>query len=50
MHINPEIKVAELDYTNNAATCDLEYTGYNVEVTNCAIGPGNHMPRPADPE
>ena len=45
VHINPEFKVAELDYQNNAVTCDLEYTGYTVIVSNCINGPGDHLPR-----
>lgn len=35
--VNPEYKVAELDYTNNAAMCDFVYTPSFGTITNCAL-------------
>lgn len=40
VHINPEFLVAELDYNNNAAICDLVYSGFDVRVYNCVLGRG----------
>lgn len=37
MHINPENKVAELNYFNNIAVCDCEYTGSFVIMKNCRV-------------
>ena len=35
MEINPEFRVAELDYENNVARCDVNYTRNAIDVTNC---------------
>ena len=40
VHINPERMVPELSFDNNAATCELNYNGYEVIVENCAVGNG----------
>lgn len=40
VHINPEFLVAELDYNNNAAICDMVYSGFDVRVFNCVLGRG----------
>ncbi len=40
VHINPERMVPELSFENNAATCNLEYNGYEVYVTDCVVGNG----------
>ena len=40
VNINPEYTVGELDYNNNAATCNLRYTGNDVTVSNCLLGRG----------
>ncbi|KAH7981969.1 hypothetical protein HPB52_002321 [Rhipicephalus sanguineus] len=36
--INPEYKMAEMSYDNNAAVCDLIYTQTYAAVTNCTLG------------
>ncbi|XP_017044917.1 lysyl oxidase homolog 3B [Drosophila ficusphila] len=36
--INPEFKVAEMNYDNNAAICDLIYTENFARVQNCRLG------------
>jgi len=36
--INPEFKVAEMNYDNNAAICDLIYTENFARVQNCQLG------------
>ncbi|XP_064457613.1 lysyl oxidase homolog 4-like isoform X2 [Ornithodoros turicata] len=36
--INPEYKMSELSFDNNAATCDLLYTQTYASVTNCTLG------------
>lgn len=36
--INPEYKMAEISYDNNAAICDLVYTQTFAAVTNCTLG------------
>ncbi|XP_065319937.1 lysyl oxidase homolog 3-like isoform X2 [Gordionus sp. m RMFG-2023] len=36
--INPEFKVAEMSFSNNAIRCDLLYTGLYVNVDNCTLG------------
>ncbi|GFW96701.1 lysyl oxidase homolog 4 [Trichonephila clavipes] len=35
--INPEFKVAELNYDNNAAVCNLYYNAVSVRVFNCTL-------------
>lgn len=35
MEINPKLLVAELDFDNNIAVCDLQYTGYAAFFSNC---------------
>ncbi|ESO87847.1 hypothetical protein LOTGIDRAFT_193984, partial [Lottia gigantea] len=35
MEVNPKLLVAELDYDNNVAVCDLTYTMYNAFLQNC---------------
>ncbi|CAK9292615.1 unnamed protein product [Gordionus sp. m RMFG-2023] len=35
--VNPEKKVAELDYTNNRVICDIEYSAYQITTTGCKI-------------
>ena len=35
MEINPSLLVAELNFDNNVATCDLWYSGYNARMSNC---------------
>jgi len=40
VNINPNYSVAELEYNNNAAICDMYYSGVNVRVTNCTLGRG----------
>lgn len=40
VHINPQNLIAELDYSNNAVLCEVEYTGYAITMTNCKLGPG----------
>ncbi|KAH1017730.1 hypothetical protein HUJ05_008329 [Dendroctonus ponderosae] len=35
--VNPECKIAEMDYRNNAALCDFIYTPAFGTVTNCAL-------------
>ena len=40
IHINPDRMVPELSFDNNAATCDLNYNGYEVYVENCVVGNG----------
>ena len=37
MEINPEFRVAELDFENNVARCDVHYTGNAIDVTNCVV-------------
>ena len=37
MHVNPDYNVAELNFNNNLARCDLKYTGTSVRVRNCVI-------------
>merc|ERR1712004_305190 len=41
VHINPELRVAELNYQNNVASCHLQYTGIQVHLSNCTLGMGN---------
>ncbi|XP_077507111.1 lysyl oxidase homolog 2-like isoform X1 [Amblyomma americanum] len=36
--INPDFKLAEISYDNNAAVCDLIYTQTYAAVTNCTLG------------
>lgn len=36
--VNPEYKVPELTFNNNAATCSLHYNGLRVHVHNCTLG------------
>lgn len=36
--VNPEYKVAEMSYENNAAYCQFYYTQMYGAVTNCTIG------------
>lgn len=40
VHINPELRIAELNYANNAASCQLQYTGFQVVLSNCTLGLG----------
>ncbi|XP_041370239.1 lysyl oxidase homolog 2A-like [Gigantopelta aegis] len=35
MEINPSLLVAELTFDNNVAVCDLWYSGYNAQMSNC---------------
>ncbi|XP_056636755.1 lysyl oxidase homolog 3-like [Diorhabda sublineata] len=35
--VNPEFKVAEMTFENNAAVCDFHYTEYYGTVTNCSV-------------
>ncbi|KAK6185368.1 hypothetical protein SNE40_007618 [Patella caerulea] len=35
MEINPTILVAELDYDNNVAICEIWYSGYNAKMYDC---------------
>ncbi|KAL8568519.1 hypothetical protein ACOMHN_066509 [Nucella lapillus] len=35
LEVNPSLLVAELDYGNNVARCDLWYSGYFAKFTNC---------------
>ncbi|GIX75534.1 lysyl oxidase homolog 2A [Caerostris extrusa] len=35
--INPEFKVAELNYDNNAAVCNLYYNAVSVRIFNCTL-------------
>ncbi|KAG1690282.1 Lysyl oxidase 3 [Nymphon striatum] len=35
--VNPEYKVGELTYNNNAASCNLFYSGQDVRVWNCTL-------------
>jgi len=37
--VNPNYEVAELDYSNNAAACDMLYNGAQVKLINCVLGP-----------
>ncbi|XP_063232254.1 lysyl oxidase homolog 3 [Bacillus rossius redtenbacheri] len=36
--VNPEFKIPEMSYENNAATCSLLYTETFVHVHNCSVG------------
>lgn len=38
MEINPTMMVAELDFDNNVARCDLWYSAYAASLTNCRYG------------
>ncbi|ESO09287.1 hypothetical protein HELRODRAFT_73641 [Helobdella robusta] len=40
VHINPEFKIAELDFSNNAVTCVLYYSGSSVNLNSCKLGRG----------
>lgn len=35
MEVNPTMLVAELDFDNNVARCDLWYSGYFAKLSNC---------------
>uniref|UniRef100_A0A8D2JEK7 Lysyl oxidase homolog n=1 Tax=Varanus komodoensis TaxID=61221 RepID=A0A8D2JEK7_VARKO len=35
--VNPDLLVAELDFTNNVVRCDVRYTGSYVDTRNCRI-------------
>ena len=37
MEVNPEFRVAELDYNNNVARCDVNYSGFTLYVSNCVV-------------
>ena len=37
VHVNPGWNVAELNFDNNLAQCDLNYSGMAVTVKNCVI-------------
>nr|KAG5693697.1 hypothetical protein BaRGS_008339 [Batillaria attramentaria] len=37
IEVNPSLLVAELDYDNNVARCDLWYSGYFAKFTNCRL-------------
>lgn len=39
MTINPEMKVAESSFDNNAVTCSLVYDSASVRVSNCSLAP-----------
>lgn len=36
--INPEFKVAEKTFENNAASCEMIYSDQNVWMGNCTLG------------
>ncbi|XP_074647771.1 lysyl oxidase homolog 2-like [Tubulanus polymorphus] len=36
--VNPEFKVAELDYRNNVVSCDMYYSGFHLDLRNCRFG------------
>lgn len=40
IHINPNYKIAELDFSNNAVTCVFEYNGVEAHARNCRVGRG----------
>lgn len=40
MNVNPEYRVAELDFNNNAVLCDLVYTGSKATASNCKLTRG----------
>ena len=40
VNVNPDYVIAELDYNNNAAICDMVYSGVDIQVTNCVLGRG----------
>ena len=40
IHINPNYRIAELDFNNNAVTCNFEYTGVEARASNCRVGRG----------
>ncbi|XP_077862611.1 lysyl oxidase homolog 3A-like [Saccoglossus kowalevskii] len=35
VHVNPNVFVAESDYSNNDVLCNLAYNGYEISVNNC---------------
>lgn len=37
VEVNPDFLVAELDFDNNVARCDLWYSGYAVKLMNCRL-------------
>ncbi|XP_064600657.1 lysyl oxidase homolog 4-like isoform X2 [Liolophura sinensis] len=37
--VNPELRVAELNFDNNLVSCDMFYSLYKFKVENCTIGP-----------
>ncbi len=37
MTVNPEYRVAEMNYTNNAVVCDLYYNTLQVIASNCHL-------------
>ncbi|CAN0260208.1 unnamed protein product [Lampetra fluviatilis] len=39
LHVNPNYKVRESDYSNNIVRCDVRYTGRFASATNCRISP-----------
>ncbi|KAF6038670.1 LOXL3 [Bugula neritina] len=40
LNVNPNMDVPELSFSNNAAVCDLGYSGYDVSLTNCRLERG----------
>lgn len=37
MQVNPERKIAELSYANNAVVCKMHYSGVSAAVTDCKL-------------
>ena len=40
LNVNPEYVIPELSFDNNAAVCDMNYSGYDVKLTNCRLSHG----------